>query len=273
MKRIGAVVPLAWVLGSCAGSGTPSGDPPPPAVDSSLARLHVYEVPADARAAVRSAQEAAEVPFIEVSGSASVDVAADRAIVAFAVESRAETAADAAGANAELMSAVLAAVRGGGFPGLEIETFGYTLRPEYATPEARVRTIEAYTALNNVRATITDVDRVGAVIDAAIAAGANRISSLSFEASDLDAARGDALAAAVGVARDQARTIAQALGHALGPALEVRGGADSPAPRPYAADYMMMRAEAAPTPIESGNQTVIANVTVRFALGPELPGR
>jgi uncharacterized protein len=124
-----------------------------------------------------------------------------------------------------------------------------------------------------VRATITDVDRVGAVIDAAIAAGANRISSLSFEASDPEAARAEALAAAVNAAREQARTIAEALGHELGPALEVRGGADSPGPRPFVGDYMMMRAEAAPTPIESGDQTVTANVTVRFALGPELPGR
>jgi len=32
-------------------------------------------------------------------------------------------------------------------------------------------------------------------------------------------------------------------------------------------------AQAAPTPIEAGSQTVDANVTIRFALGPEVARR
>ncbi len=240
------------------GAGTPAEVFEPP---------RVYEVPLDAPVSPE------EPGFIEVQGSATVTVPSDMARVTFAVETRSVTAADAAAENADLMDAVLRNLRAGGFSELRLETFGYTLRPEYSFSDERARTIEAYTALNNVQATVGAVDQVGGVIDAAIAAGANRISSISFDAEDTSEARARALAEAVENARAEARVIAEALGHALGPALEVRGGAERPSPRPVTYEAMMMRSDAAPTPIEAGERTVTANVTVRFGLGPELPGR
>jgi uncharacterized protein YggE len=39
------------------------------------------------------------------------------------------------------------------------------------------------------------------------------------------------------------------------------------------ADFAMRAMQAAPTPIEAGDQAVTANVTIRFALGPALAGR
>jgi uncharacterized protein YggE len=272
MGAWGAAAAALTLLGCAPATSAPGGASRPvpagPDAQGALQPPTVYEVPVDQ---FRGAGDRTP-SFIEVSGTASVSVPADLARVAFAVESRAVTAADAAAENADLMDAVLRNVRSGSFRGLELETFGYSLRPEYAFREDRSRVIEAYTALNNVRATVSDPDAVGGVIDAAIAAGANRITSISFEASDTEAARSEALAAAVRHARDQARVIAESLGHSLGVALEVRGGADNPFPRPMEMDVMMMRSEAAPTPIEPGERTVTANVTVRFALGPELPG-
>lgn len=263
---------VTWLmLAACGGAGatghpTPEG-PRPPTGGGDLERPNVYEVPVEQ---ARPAVDDVEGPFIEVSGNASVAVPADRARVAFAVETRAMTASDAAGENALIMDAVLGAVRGGDIPDLTVETFGYTVRPEYSFGEDRARTIEGYTALNNVRAVTSDVDAIGALIDLAIAAGANRVASIAFETADPEPARAEALALAVRHARTQARTIAETLGHELGAALEVRGGADHPTPRGVDMDMMMMRAEA--TPIEPGEGSVSANVTVRFALGAALPG-
>ncbi|MEX2465605.1 MAG: SIMPL domain-containing protein [Gemmatimonadota bacterium] len=267
---------FTWLaLAACGGAGSTgqgvSDGPRPVADEGNLARPIVYEVPVDP--GVRSQVSDDEPGFIEVNGNASVTVPVDLARVAFAVETRSVTASDAAAENALLMDAVLRAVRGGDVPGLTVETFGYTLRPEYSFDESRVRTIEGYTALNNVRATTTDVDAVGTVIDLAIAAGANRVSSIAFETADTESARAEALALAVRNARAQARTIAETLGYELGAALEVRGGADRPSPRSIDMGMMLMRAESAPTPIEAGDRTVTANVTVRFALGAVLPGR
>lgn len=223
-------------------------------------------------ATVAAAQE--PPPFIEVSGSATVPVTPDRVQASFAVETHAADAATASAGNAELMDAVVRALKQSGIRGLEVETFGYSLRPEYAYAEPqRARTIDGYTALNHIRASATDVSAAGRLVDTAIRAGANRVSSLAFEASDTDRAREEALGRAVASAAAQARAMAAALGRSLGPPLEVRGGAQLPFPRGGGEIAMLRAAEAVDTPIEAGDLTVSANVTIRFALGGPLEAR
>ena len=266
MKRFRDISGIALALAACA--GPPAGGQIGPTADDPLARVHLYEV---------ASEQVAQVPdsgFIEVSGSGVVSVAPDRAMVSFAMETRAPAANDAASANADAMDAVLAAVRGGSFSDLDLETFGYALQPEYsARTNVRTREIVAYRALNNVRATISQVDAVGRLIDVAIAAGANRVSNISFMASDTEEARSEALAKAVASARVQARVIAEALGHELGQPLEVRGGAQRPGPIRAQLALRTSSAPPAPTPVEAGDQSVTATVTIRFALGPELGAR
>jgi len=255
----------ALLLGVAACGGRPvAAEPAPPAPSNELAHAYLYQVP------VRPAPPDQETPqTIEVSGSASVSLSADVAKVSFAVETHGKEAAEATSENAQTMSRVMTALRAASLPGLRIETYGYSLSPEYAAPSPqgnRTRVIEGYTALNNIRVTVTDVQAAGKVMDTAIGAGANRASWLSFEASETADARREALTRAVSEARSQAQTIADALGRELGPPVEIRGGAQQPQPRPQGA--LMMAREVA-TPVEAGDQTVTASVTIRFVLGPE----
>lgn len=219
------------------------------------------------------AQQPDAVPFIQVSGTAQVFVPSDRARLNFAVVTEAETADQAVSENAERMEAVIAALRGTGAAGLRVESWGYDLQPRYARPtnngDQEPRII-GYMAANNVRATVDDVEAVGRLIDAAVSAGANRVTSLQFEARNTDAARADALRQAVQNARSQAEAMAAALGQPLGPALEVHGGAHAPMPPPM--PYMeMARVASAPmaadTPIEAAESSVTANVTIKYRLG------
>ncbi len=258
MVTRGRILPMLFLLGACGSARAqgPTGD--------GLDRPIVYEVASEQ---ARQAAPAQEQGFIEVSGSGAVSVAVDRARVSFAVETRRPTAAEAASVNADLMDSVLGAIRGAGFAGLDVQTFGYSLSPLYSrqvgdTPPE----ITGYAVGNNVGVTIEDVDDVGRLLDIAIGAGANRVSRLAFEASDTEEARAAALAAAVENARSEAQVIAAALGRSLGPALEVRGGAQMPSPLE---DAGALRLSAiVTTPIEVGDQIVRANVTIRFALGP-----
>lgn len=212
--------------------------------------------------------------FIEVTGSATVTVKADRVRASFAVETRAADASEAAARNAELMDAVVRALRGAGVPGVVVETFGYTLRPEYALSDqaTQARVIVGYSAFNSVRATADDVAAAGRLVDAAIEAGANRVSDLAFEASDTGAAREEALTQAVRSASSQAETMARALGRALGAPLEVRGGVEQPYPRALG-EVMFRASEAVDTPVEAADLTVSATVTIRFALSGAVEGR
>ncbi|MDH3205196.1 MAG: SIMPL domain-containing protein [Gemmatimonadota bacterium] len=267
IKRPGHILILAFGLTACA--GPPARGQTTTANPGRGISPNIYEI---APEQIMQAQEAAS--FIEVSGTARVSVPTDMAQVSFAMETRGSTAEEAATSNAAAMERVLQALRGGALPGLELATFGYSLQPQYATDPARVRTIVAYAANNNVGATITDVDAVGRLIDLAIRAGANQVASITFSASDTEPARAEALAEAVNNARAQAQVMARALGYSLGAPLEIRGGAQRPGPRPMAFAELSARAmQAAPTPIEAGDQTVDANVTIRFALGSALTGR
>lgn len=262
MIRMPAPTALAalLLLGACAPATAQTPVTPRSATPASEA---APAVPAQAR----SVQEA-DPGFVEVSGSAEVSVPADQARISFAVETEAESARDAAGENADRMDAVLSALRSAEVPGLDLETHGYSLQPRYRRPsrEGGTPEIDGYRAVNHVRATTPTVDAVGRLIDAAVGAGANRIASLSFEAVETEAARLEALRMAVEKARAEAHAIADALGVTLGPPMEVRGGAETPSPRPQAYDMEMARASA-PTPVEPGEQTVRASVTIKYRLG------
>lgn len=257
------MVAVAAGLAACSPATAQSSDRP---VDEPP-RPNVYEVaPEHAQRLAELRQDPEPPRFLEVTGTGRVSVPADRARVAFAVETEARTAGEASARNAERMTAVLGAVRALGLSGLSVETSGYALHPEYERPSADQGgpAISGYRATNTMTATLPDVDEVGRVIDAAIGAGANRVAALTFEASDTESARAEALRIAVRRAAMEAAAMAEALGVPLGPPLEVRGGANVPGPGPVMAARVEMAAD---TPVEPGQQTVTASVTVKYRIG------
>jgi uncharacterized protein YggE len=230
-------------------------------VSSRLVLMGALALSADAL----SAQS--EPPFIQVSGTGQVQVPSDRARLNFAVVTEGTTAAVATTENSTLMDATIRALRATNVTGLNIETGGYDLQPRYrASTEDGTQRIVGYQATNNLRVTVDDVTAVGRLLDAAVGAGTNRVTSLQFEARDTEAARTEALRRAVLNAREQAEAMASALGVPLGSAVEVHGGVQQPGPRGafMAMDMAMARVE---TPIEAAESSVTAQVTIRYRLG------
>ena len=220
------------------------------------------------------AQAQEQESVIIVTGQARVEAEPDRARIYFAVETERATAREAGEANADRITAVAAAVRSAGqaADGLRVQTSSYSLNPVYG-PVApnRPREIVGYVARNTLQVRVDEVDRVGRLIDAALAAGSNRVSSLRFEVRDPEPYRNEALREAIRTARSEAEIMAESLGMTLGPPLEVQGGAELPNPRPFlqsGAERASAVADAAPTPIEAGLQTISARVTIRFRLDP-----
>jgi len=165
------------------------------------------------------------------------------------------------------MESVISAIRSIGIQGMDIETFGYTLRPEYQLSRdgSGTRTISGYRVQNNIGVTLPDVDATGRVLDRAVEAGANRVTNLQFEASDTRDARLQALREAVASAREQAQTIAEAMGVQLGIALEVHGGANAPGPRSPGGVIFLADMESS-TPMEAQDQIVTSTVTVTYRI-------
>lgn len=207
---------------------------------------------------------------VTVTATATAERPPDQALLSLAVESTGRTAQTASQANAEKMEALVSALRRAGIPGDRIRTTSYQLHPEYATPRPgsdHEPEITGYRAMNMVQVEIDQIDRVGAVIDAAIGTGANRIAGLHFRLRDPEPARRDALRNAALAARAQAEALASAAGQRLGPLLALSTGPITPPPRPFlAAEARALAVDVASTPIEPGTLTVTATVTAVYQL-------
>lgn len=206
---------------------------------------------------------------IEVTAEAEIDAQADLATVELGVVSQAQTAAAAAERNAEQMQAVLAMLRKTLGTDARIATGSYSVSTDYTSPrDGTAAQVTGYTARNTVRVILTDLTRVGAVIDTAVKAGGNQVQRVSFALRDPAAAQTEALRKAVQVARDKAEVAAAALG------LQITGFynlvvLDTGAVRPVfqeAAAFARAPA-AAPTPIEPGRIQVRSRVTLTVRVG------
>src|SRR5690606_32799818 len=157
------------------------------------------------------------IPSLVVGASAEVRVAPDRAELSVAVESRARTAAQASAENARVQTAVLDAVRRQGITAQQLQTRSMQVTPEYQYPREGGRpTVTGYVARNDVVVTLTDLSKVGAVIDAALGQGATNISGPRFMLANPDSARREALDAAVRKAMADAQVMARAAGVRVG---------------------------------------------------------
>jgi uncharacterized protein YggE len=195
---------------------------------------------------------------ITVTGTGTVTTVPNRAEFSFGVTSEGRTAAAALAANAAEMRRVIAALRGAGLASEDIQTQHVSLSPRYTNDG---EAIVGYTASNTVSARIRDLARTGAVVDAAVEAGANQVFGPSLTHSDRNDLYRDALRSAYANARAKAQALAAAAGISLGRAVVVVE-AGGPVPLPLAADA----ARVADTPIEPGTQEIQATVTVTFAV-------
>ena len=200
---------------------------------------------------------AAESGGITVQGTAAVVSVPDRAELSFGVESQGQTARAALSANAAEMRRVIAAVKAAG--GTDVKTQSVSLSPRYNERNE----VQAFVATNTVSATIKEIVKAGALIDAAVAAGANQVYGPSLSRGDQSGLYRNALKAAVADARESAQALASASNLSLGRITAIVEGGGAPQPLPFAAEKAM---DAASTPIEPGTQQVSAVVSVTFSV-------
>jgi uncharacterized protein YggE len=210
-------------------------------------------------------------PSRVTAGQGEAKVTPDRASVLVNVQTRGATAAAAASENAQRSRAVLDALTRLGLPREQLSTEGYSVYPEmsYGRDGGSPR-VSGYVVTNTVRAETHHPEQAGAIVDAALGAGANVINSLSFFASSIDEPRRQAIAAAVSSARADAEAMARAAGGSLGQLLELSTQGPTVPPRPMF-DVSAMRAKVAqaePTPVNPGQQTITVYVNARWQFVP-----
>ena len=203
---------------------------------------------------------------VSVQGQATLRRAPDQAVLTVGVLTRADTAAQAAEANARDMNQVRAALKAKLGPQDTLQSAGYWLRPRTVwNKETQQNEVKGYEASHRVSLTTRDPKALGGLLDAAVKAGANKIDGPSWQLSDPSALQREALAVAFGQAKAKALALAKAAGMKLGPVLKISTGRES-SPAPLAT-FRMAKA-ASNTSLEPGLVAVSASVSCVFALIP-----
>lgn len=192
---------------------------------------------------------------VSVNGTGSASGTPDTAQISAGVETSAATAKGALAANAAEMAKVIAAVRAAG--GKNVTTQYVSLSPR-TDPQGKPN---GFVATNSVAAT-TSLDKAGALIDAAVDAGANTVYGPTLTNSGARALYKQALKAAVADAREHAEALAAAAGRKVGRVVAISEGGGNATPIAYA----KAGAADSATPIVAGEQEVTAAVSVTFEL-------
>lgn len=197
---------------------------------------------------------------ITVGGDAIVQAQPDTAIITVAVVTQAKTAIEAQQQNATKTDAVVRALKAASGTGAEVKTSGYSLQPMRVYRENQPPTITGYEARNSITVTMSELPKLGNVIDAAGQSGANDITGISFTLRHDRPARDRALQDATKEAMSKATVIAQALGGRIVSIAEVQEEGFQRPPQPvYQAEAFMAKRDAS-TPIEIGSLDVTSRV-------------
>ncbi|WP_406661673.1 SIMPL domain-containing protein [Methanolobus sp. ZRKC3] len=202
---------------------------------------------------------------IFITGDAQTKIAPDTASLSIGVVIQSPTAKESSDENAILMSAVIKELKDLGLQDNEIKTSYVSVYPVYNYDGKR--TIEGYSASNNVQVTTKNLDKLSEIIDRSTAAGANQIGGVSFTVSDekQKELRDELLTTAVDDASTKADQLADNLGVKI---VGIKSSSinEGQIPSVYYESAAVADEERAETPIEPGETTVSLSVQVTYII-------
>ena len=212
------------------------------------------------------------VSEITVSASGTVRLVPDKAAVSFGVTTQEQTAEQAQSKNSEAVKNVIEVLTGRGVEEKSIRTTYYSMYPQYDWSDGDQR-ITGYNVTTTMTVQDQNIEDLGALLSACVAAGINNVDSVSFLCSGYDEAYRQALAQAVADSRLKAEALAQAAGKTLGEPITITEGWQDTSARygrnaevPFAMQDSAAEKAAGPT-LQPGETEITANVTVTYRMG------
>ncbi|WP_289501004.1 SIMPL domain-containing protein [Gloeocapsopsis sp. IPPAS B-1203] len=201
---------------------------------------------------------------ITVSGRGTESIPTTLTLVRLGVEVQGKTAAEVQQEAARRSSAVVALLKTRNVE--RLETTGITLNPVYSYTDNTQR-LTGYSATNIVSFRIA-TERIGNLLDEAVKAGATRIDSVSFIATDsaIAQAQQQALREATQDAQQQANAVLNVLN--LSPSevvsIQINNAGTTPPPPIPLARQAAVADSVETTPVVGGEQQVEATVTLQI---------
>jgi uncharacterized protein len=214
-----------------------------------------------------SAHDQADKRTISLGATGTVKTTPDMVEIAAGVTSEARSAREALDKNTAAMGKAIETLKGEGIEPKDIQTANFSVGPiyeqrPYEGSESKAPTVVGYRVTNQVRISLRDTGKLGAVLDKVVSLGANQIDSIEFGVSEPESLKDEARKLALKNVTDNAKLYAEAAGVKLGKILSVTEEESSYQPRFAGAAPQFEMAKA--VPIEAG--TAAVEVRVRVSL-------
>lgn len=233
-------------------------------------------IPLAASLAIPASAAAAQAPvavapvqgtLVEIVATGKATRIPDLAIVSTGVQTQALNASDAIEQNAARMERVRAALKRAGIADKDIQTSQISLNPEYRYAQNQPPKLTGYRATNSVSVKFRDLKRTGAILDALVKEGSNRINGPSLTIEEPEEALDEARMKAIAAGRARADVYARALGMRVHRLVAIsESGRRMPSPIMVAAMRADTMEEAASTQIDPGTQDLSVSVNMTFEL-------
>ena len=214
---------------------------------------------------------------IRVSGTGTVSVEPDVAILQVGVEVFAGKVSTARSEASKAMDSVVSVLKKEGVEEKDIQTTRFNIYPRYDYEEVTIngkrigtQVLTGYTVNNTVKAKIYEIDKVGEIIDKGADAGGDyaRINGVDFTVDDPTPYQTEIRKMAVEDAVGKSQEYALLTNVELGPVIELNEMTPGSVHSPYEADYGMRMMAAAPptTSISAGQLEISLTVNTLFAI-------
>jgi uncharacterized protein YggE len=234
----------------------------------SLQRVVILAVVIGLLAAFAGAAGAQDYPpgTLTVDGFGQAFGAPDVAIVQLGVQNSSTDVLEAYNSTNTAVESLIAALIDAGIAEADIQTTGLYMYQDtpYNPTTGEPSNEPIYRVQNSLNVTVRDVQQVGAVINAGVAAGANNIGGITFSIADPAALEQDARSVAIDDARARAEQLASLMGVTLGnPTIIVEtnnGGG------PILYDRAQSAMGGGGAPVQEGQLSVAVQVRVTFSI-------
>ncbi len=168
-------------------------------------------------APVALAQQPALPRTISTAGEASVYVTPDRAVLLAGVQTFDPVLEMSTEENDAQSKRLVAALRAAGIEEKHIQTAHLDVEVNYRSANNYpIKQVWGYTARRSYAVTLTDVTKLEDLVQTVLGSGANEISSLEFQTTELRKHRDQARAMAINAAKEKAEALAKELGCSVG---------------------------------------------------------
>lgn len=214
------------------------------------------------------------VPILTVTGTGNLAIAPDMAYVTFGMQTVAKSLADAQRHNSNVMQKVIDRLNELHIDKARIQTSSFSVSPQFKPPPKRngdvppvTPEIIGYMVSHQVTVEVFNPEKVPAVIEQTLAAGANHFQGLQWALKDEQQAKLGAMKQAVVTAREKAATLSDSLKLKLLRLISVNEGGHTVRPMSHTSRSMMaMDAGGGEPPIFGGEMKVEATVTLVYEI-------